>query len=249
MILAPMPACGACGGGPPAPRLGLRAASRRRGGAARRLGRAAYVRHWPAAASANAGAAEASGSKAARSAPAMRSATMREVRNGSITLTILLNRLHPPSSASEKLLEFRAAAEHRSPTPCPSADARTPGARHGGSSAPAPRSPPLDALSRLCVLRARLTRGAPYSVSPTTGWPSDCICTRIWCVRPVSIRTSTSVNAPYRVASRSSTWTCDTALRPSARRVVMRVRRTRSRAMGRFTVMLSFASVPCTSAM
>jgi len=22
--------------------------------------------------------------------------------------------------------------------------------------------------------------GAPYSVSPTTGWPSDCMCTRIW---------------------------------------------------------------------
>ena len=33
---------------------------------------------------------------------------------------------------------------------------------------------------------ARLFMPVPYSLSPNTGWPICAICTRIWCVRPVS---------------------------------------------------------------
>jgi hypothetical protein len=47
--------------------------------------------------------------------------------------------------------------------------------------------------------------GAPYSVSPTTGCEIEAICTRIWCVRPVSMRTRASVKGPKRVSSRSTT--------------------------------------------
>ena len=43
---------------------------------------------------------------------------------------------------------------------------------------------------------------------------------------------------PYGVCGRS-TWKCETAERPSERRVVMRVRRTGSRAMGSVTVVSS----------
>ena len=35
--------------------------------------------------------------------------------------------------------------------------------------------------------------GVPYSGSPATGWPIACRCARIWCVRPVSRRTRSSV--------------------------------------------------------
>ena len=52
---------------------------------------------------------------------------------------------------------------------------------------------------------ATIFAGAPYSVSPTTGWLIEAICTRIWCVRPVSIRTRACVNGPNRVSNRSTT--------------------------------------------
>ena len=39
---------------------------------------------------------------------------------------------------------------------------------------------------------------SPYSGSPTTGWPMASRCARIWCVRPVSSRTRSSVVARQR---------------------------------------------------
>ena len=44
----------------------------------------------------------------------------------------------------------------------------------------------------------------PYSGSPATGWPIACRCARIWCVRPVSRRTRSSVVAAARARSRSA---------------------------------------------
>ena len=38
--------------------------------------------------------------------------------------------------------------------------------------------------------------GRRRGVSPTTGWPRDWTWTRIWWVRPVSMRTSTRVKGP-----------------------------------------------------
>ena len=41
---------------------------------------------------------------------------------------------------------------------------------------------------------SRLSAKSPYLSSPTTGWPACARCTRIWCVRPVSSRTSSRLS-------------------------------------------------------
>ena len=46
--------------------------------------------------------------------------------------------------------------------------------------------------------------GVPYSGSPATGWPIACRWARIWCVRPVSRRTRSSVVARQRALDRRS---------------------------------------------
>ena len=71
--------------------------------------------------------------------------------------------------------------------------ARSPGARR-----PAARRAGTGA-------RGRRRPGVPYSGSPATGWPMACRWARIWCVRPVSRRTRSSVVARQRLArSRSA---------------------------------------------
>ena len=50
----------------------------------------------------------------------------------------------------------------------------------------------VDGASGRFFKQVRLVRkAAPYSGSPISGWPIWAICTRIWCVRPVSSRHST----------------------------------------------------------
>ena len=46
--------------------------------------------------------------------------------------------------------------------------------------------------------RGRARPASPYSGSPATGWPIACRCARIWCVRPVSSRTRSSVSRGQR---------------------------------------------------
>ena len=52
------------------------------------------------------------------------------------------------------------------------------------------------AIRRRVVVHLLAQFVAP-TLSPTTGCRSEARCTRIWCVRPVSMRTSSSVNFPY----------------------------------------------------
>ena len=83
--------------------------------------------------------------------------------------------------------------------------------------------------SRAGTGAARPWRGpVPYSGSPTTGWPMASRCARIWCVRPVSSRTRSSVSA----GSARSTSKCVTAVRGSSVSVETRVRTRRSRPSG-----------------
>ena len=68
----------------------------------------------------------------------------------------------------------------------------------------------------------------PYSGSPSTGWPMASRWARIWCVRPVSSRTRSSVVA----GSARSTSKCVIASRGSSVSVERRVRTRRSRPSG-----------------
>ena len=65
---------------------------------------------------------------------------------------------------------------------------------------------------------ALLSAKSPYFASPTIGWPSCARCTRIWCVRPVLMVTSSSVKPAKRCATLTSvierlasSWSASTA--------------------------------------
>ena len=106
-----------------------------------------------------------------------------------------------------------SAAPAKLPIPAPAAtpprSPRRSRAAESGSGARAGSSAPVGVLR----LPARRT-----ACRPTTGWPMLDRCTRIWCVRPVPMRTSSSVNPAKRRSTRYSLH----AARPSSSRAVMR---------------------------
>ena len=71
--------------------------------------------------------------------------------------------------------------------------------RHGGAEpdlAPAARSSKCSARACSICRPAPATVLPPYSTSASNGWPRLAMCTRIWCVRPVSRRQTTSHTRP-----------------------------------------------------
>ena len=90
----------------------------------------------------------------------------------------------------------RPAAFSRARAAAPSAAARS----AGSGEVDVDRARPVDRVRERqprgvqeLALAGRSRPAAPYSGSPQTGWPIACRCTRIWCVRPVSRRTRSSV--------------------------------------------------------
>ena len=91
---------------------------------------------------------------------------------------------------------------------------------------------------------ARACPACPYSGSPATGWPIASRCARIWCVRPVSSVTRSSVSS----ASARSVSKCVTAWCGSSVSVEIRVRTRRSRPSGASIVPRRAGGRPSTSA-
>ena len=90
----------------------------------------------------------------------------------------------------------------------------------------------------------RTCAARPYSGSPTTGWPIASRCARIWCVRPVSSVTRSSVSS----ASARSVSKCVIAWCGSSVSVEIRVRTRRSRPSGASIVPRRAGGRPSTSA-
>ena len=133
-----------------------------------------------------------------------------------------------PRRASPKMLPTArsiranpAAAERELPPARRLRDARSRGARRAGKCA---------RERQACACPARSSRGAPYSVSPTTGCPMAAKCARIWCVRPVCGSAATSVKFSSRAITRQSVRAC-AAFRDARRhaRAPARIARNRQR--------------------
>src|SRR5690606_8390198 len=132
-------------------------------------------------------------------APRRHSATVHEPRPGSGDCPCGTNATRPPTRG-----DF-AQPPSRSSTATSSGAS---GALSTYGTRPSSSANSIDAacrsrrLSPACSRRRRLTSGSPYLSSPATGCPMCCACTRIWCVRPVSIRTSQYECPPRRSSAR-----------------------------------------------
>ena len=89
------------------------------------------------------------------------------------------------------LLNHRPAHECRHYSPAAAREFHAPGP-FADAQSHARRMKKISPERRQQFRPTRSWRGAPYSVSPTTGHPSAEKCTRIWCVRPVCRSASTA---------------------------------------------------------